>query len=171
MFEDDVKDKNKTKDQLIEELGRLRQRVADLEKAAMERDYAQEEWSVFFDALESSVNAVLITILEGRIVYVNLAFLSMFEYGEKSELLGRNAADLFDSEQIIKFTDVKAVIDKAKGETEEFTVRRKDGTTFLVQASSSNVTDTDGNTIGRMASLVDITEHKRVQEALKKSKK
>ena len=166
-----MKDKNKTKDQLIEELHELRQRVADLEKAAMERDYAQEEWSVLFDALESSVNAVLITSLEGRIVYVNLAFLSMFEYGEKSELLGRNAADLFDSEQIIKFTDVKAVIDKAKGETEEFTVRRKDGTTFLVQASSSNVTDKDGNTIGRMASLVDITEHKRVQEALKKCKK
>lgn len=166
-----MKDKNKTRYQLIEELNKLRQRVAELEKAAMERDYAQEEWSVLFDALESSVNAVLITNLEGRIVYVNAAFLSMFEYCEKAELLGRNAADLFDSEQIIKFTDVKAVIDRAKGETEEFTVRRKDGSTFPVQASSSNVTDTDGNTIGRMASLVDITDHKRAREALKECKK
>jgi PAS domain S-box-containing protein len=104
-------------------------------------------------------------------MYVNPAFLRIFQYRENSEALGKDAADLFDSEQIIKFTDVKAVIEKAKGETEEFTVRRKDGTTFLVQAFSSNVTDTDGNTIGRMASLVDITEHKRVQEALKKSKK
>ena len=166
-----MKDKNKTRDQLIEELHALHQRVAELEKAAIERDYAKEEWSVLFDALESSVNAILITNLEGRIEYVNPAFLSMFEYGEKSEVLGRNAADLFDSEKIIKFTDVKAVIDKAKGETEEFTVRRKDGTTFPVQASSSNVTDTDGHTIGRMASLVEITEHKRAQEALKKCQK
>ena len=166
-----MKDKNKTKDELIGELHELRQRVAELEKAATEHDYAQEEWGILFDALESSVNAVLITNLGGRIEYVNRAFLGMFEYGEKSELLGRNAADLFDAEQIIKFTDVKAVIDKANGETEEFTVRRKDGTTFPVQASSSNVTDTDGNTIGRMASLVDITEHKRAQEAMNKCKK
>ena len=166
-----MKDKNRTKDQLIAELNELRQRVAELEKAAIERDYAQEEWSVLFDALESSVNAILITNLEGRIEYVNPAFLSMFEYGQKSEVLGRNAADLFHSEKIIKFTDVKAVIDKAEGETEEFTVLRKDGTTFPVHASSSNVTDTDGNTIGRMASLVDITEHKRAQEALKKCQK
>jgi hypothetical protein len=52
MFEDNVKDKNKTKDKLIEELDGLRQQVAWLEKAAMERDYAQEESSVLFDALE-----------------------------------------------------------------------------------------------------------------------
>jgi len=165
-----MKEKNRTKDQLIEELQELRQRVADLEKAAMERDYAQEERSVLFDAVESSVNAVLITNLEGRIEYVNPAFLSMFAYKERSEVLGRNAADLFDTQAITKFADVKAVIDKAKGETEEFTVRRKDGTIFPVQASSSNVTDTDGNTIGRMASFVNIAEHKRAQEALKKLK-
>lgn len=56
-----MKDKNKTRYQIIEELNKLRQRVAELEKAAMECDYAKEEWSVLFDALESSVNAVLIT--------------------------------------------------------------------------------------------------------------
>lgn len=161
-----MKDENKTKDQLVEELQKLHQRVAKLEKAAVERDYAQEEWSVLFDAVESSVNAVLITNLQERIVYVNAAFLNMFEYREKSELLGRNAVDLFDTQEITKFGDVRAVIDEAKGETEEFTVRRKDGTTFLVKASSSKATDKDGNTIGRTASFVDITEHKRAQDAL-----
>jgi PAS domain S-box-containing protein len=166
-----MKDENKTKSQLVEELQVLRQRVADLEKVAVERDYAQEEWSVLFDAVESSVNAVLITNLEERIVYVNPAFLSMFEYSKKSEVLGRNAADLFDTQEITKFADVKAVIDKAKGETEEFTVRRKDGTIFLVEASSSKATDKDGNNIGTMASFVDITERKLAQNALRKLRK
>jgi PAS domain S-box-containing protein len=154
-----MKDEDKTKNQLIEELQELRRRVTKLEKAATDRDYAQEEWSVLFDAIESSVNAVLITNLEERIVYVNPAFLSMFEYREKSEVLGRNAADLFDTHEITKFADIKAVIDKAKGETEEFTVLRKDGTTLPVKASSSKVTDKDGNTIGRTASFVNITKH------------
>jgi PAS domain S-box-containing protein len=154
-----MKDEDKTKNQLIEELWELRRRVSKLEKAATDRDYAQEEWSVLFDAIESSVNAVLITNLEERIVYVNPAFLSMFEYREKSEVLGMSAADLFDAHEITKFADIKAVIDKAKGATEGFTVLRKDGTTLPVKASYSKVTDKDGNTIGRTASFVNITEH------------
>ena len=80
----------------------------------MERDYAKEEWSVLFDALESSVNAVLITNLEGRIVYVNAAFLSMFEYGEKSEVLGGNARSLnktYQGEDILNFVELSSSVD------------------------------------------------------------
>lgn len=165
-----MKDENKTKGKLIEELDEMRQRVAELEKASVERDYAQEEWSVLFDALESSLNAVLITNLEGRIVYVNSAFLTMFEYEAKSELFGRNAEDLFDTQEITSLADVKALVYKGKGKTQAFTARRKDGSTFLVQTSTSNVTDTDGKTIGRMASLVDVTEHKLAQDAVREKR-
>jgi PAS domain S-box-containing protein len=129
-------------------------------------DMVGAELSIAYDALNSSVNGVLIADLEGRITYVNPAFLRMFEYGDKAEVLCRNAADLFATEKVDGRADVKAVIDEIEGESEKFTVRRKDGTTFPVQVSASSVTDCEGEIVGRMASFVDITARKEMEEQL-----
>jgi len=153
-------DTNKTRQELVDELDVLRHRVAELEKALINADYTQEEWSVVFDALNSSINGVIITNLDGRITYVNPAFLDLFEYREKSDVIGRDAADLFVSKDIIDFADVKSAIARKRGNKGKFAVQRKDGSTFLVEAISSNVTDIVGNSIGRMASFVEMTPGK-----------
>jgi PAS domain S-box-containing protein len=131
----------------------------------------REELSVVYDALNSSVNGVIITNLDGRITFVNPAFLRTFEYVEKTEVLGKNAAELFVESGVRKFSDIKAIIDKTKGEIEEFRVQRSDGTVFPVEVSSSNVTDHKGNVVGRMASFVDVSERKRAVEELEKTNK
>jgi len=75
-----MKDQDKTTEQLINELIELRQQVAELEAADTERKLAQEELSVAYDTLASSVNGVIIADLEGKIIYANPAFLRMFGY-------------------------------------------------------------------------------------------
>jgi hypothetical protein len=105
----------------------------------------------------------------------------MFEYPNKETILRKNASGIFASEEIKKFSDVKAVIDATRGETEEFTVFRENGDRFVVEVSSSNVSNAHGEIVGRMASFVDITERKfieaekerliqKLQEALDKIK-
>jgi len=89
----------------------LEKRVKELEKESLESKAAEEELSVAYDALNSSVNGVIITNLEGGITYVNPAFLRIFGYTEKAEVLGKNAADLFPGEEVKRFADVKAIID------------------------------------------------------------
>ncbi|UCG81374.1 MAG: PAS domain S-box protein, partial [Desulfobacterales bacterium] len=140
-----------------------------LETEAVERKWVQEELSVVYDALNSSVSGVIITNLEGDITYVNSAFLKIFEYEDKREVLNKNAAMLFATDEVRKFSDVQAIIDETRGETEEFEVHRKDGTTLPVEVSSSNVTDHKGRIVGRMASFVDITGRKKAQSALRQS--
>jgi len=135
------------------------------------RQKMEEELSIVYDALNSSVSAVIITNLEGQIKYINSAFLKMFVYEEKMQILGKNAAELFSTEKVSKFADVKAIIDKTKGETEEFTAQREDGTKFPAEVSSSNVTDDAGNILGRMASFIDLTERNRAQKAVQESKR
>ncbi|MBN1843242.1 MAG: PAS domain-containing protein [Deltaproteobacteria bacterium] len=120
-----------------------------------DRRHLQEELSVVYDALNSSANGVIITNLDGRITFVNPALLRTFEYLEKTEVLGKNAAELFVEGKVRKFSDVEALIDKTKGEIEEFDVQRSGGTVFPVEVSYSNVTDHRGNVVGRMASFVD----------------
>jgi PAS domain S-box-containing protein len=166
-----MKDEAKTKKQLIDELGKLRRRISQIEQWEAKRKKTEEELSIVYDALNSSVSGVIITNLEGIIKYVNPAFLRVFGYGQKSEILGRNAADLFPTEEVKKFADVKAIIDETKGQAEEFIAQHKDGTEFSVEVSSSNVTDNKGNIAGRMASFIDLTERKKAKQAVRESKK
>jgi len=146
----------------------LEKRVKELEEEPAERKRAQEELSVVYDALNSSVNGVIITNLEARITYVNPAFLRIFGYTEKTEVLDKNAADLFTGEEVKRFADVKAIIDETTGETEEFITQHKNATTFPVEVSSSNVTGDEGNIVGRMASFIDITRRKQAEQGRKK---
>ena len=132
-----------------------------------ERKRAEEELSVAYDALASSISGVIITDLEGKIRYANPAFLRMFEYEDRDRAIGKRAAESFPAERVQKLSDVQAIIDRVEGETEEFLVQHRDGTVFHVEVSSSVVTDKEGNDVGQMASFVDITERKQAEEALK----
>ncbi|MBN1842523.1 MAG: PAS domain S-box protein [Deltaproteobacteria bacterium] len=149
----------------------LEQKVRTLEKEVAEFSRTKEELSVVYDALNSSVSGVIITNLDGQIRYVNSAFLSMFDYKDNTAVLGENATVLFAPETLKRFSHVKAIIDETKGETEEFTAQRQDGTTFPVEVSSSNVSDNKANIVGRMASFVDITGRKQAEEALRESER
>ena len=129
---------------------------------------AKEELSVAYDALDSSVAGVIMADLEGKIRYANPAFLRMFEYEDRDQVIGKRAAELFPAARVQKFSDVQAIIDRVEGETEEFLTQRKDGTLFHVEVSSSVVTDNEGNDVGRMASFVEISERKRAEGELRK---
>jgi PAS domain S-box-containing protein len=146
----------------------LSQQVQKLETEAFDHKRLQEELSVAYDALNSSASGVIITNLDGHITHVNPAFLKTFEYSEKTEVLGKNAALLFANGKEGKLSDIKTIIDTTKGATEQFTVQRKDTTTFPVEVSSSNVADHKGHIVGHMASFVDITERKRTEGDLQR---
>jgi PAS domain S-box-containing protein len=166
-----MKEDVKTKGQLVNELEALSRSETQRKISETDRKKLEEELSIVYDALSSSVSGVIITNLGGRIKYVNPAFLRIFGYREKTEILGKNAVDLFPTEDIKKFADVKAIIDETRGETEEFIAQHKEGTKFPVEVSSSNVTDNIGNIVGRMASFIDLTERKQAKKTIQESKK
>jgi PAS domain S-box-containing protein len=145
----------------------LKQVVKDLNKESTERRLVEEELNTVRGALNSAASGVLITDKKGRIKYANPAFLRMFEYEFQKEVTGKYAAKLFANQGRRRFIDMESIIDKSKGETEVFSAVRKDGTIFHVEVSTSSITDTDGHDVGRMASFVDITERKQMEEALK----
>jgi PAS domain S-box-containing protein len=126
---------------------------------------------VVHDALNSSASGIIMTDPDGKIIYVNPSFLRIFGYRKKTDVLHRNAADLFTRNEIKKFSDINEIIGEAKGKTEEFFARHKDGTVFPVEVSSSIATDSNGTVLGMMASFIDITERKRFEDELKKSER
>ncbi|MEJ2725358.1 MAG: PAS domain-containing sensor histidine kinase [Deltaproteobacteria bacterium] len=147
-----------------EELKRV---VEDLNKESTRRRLVEEELNIVYTALNSSAHAVMITDEKGSIKYANPAFLRMFEYEFEKQVTGKCADELFSNQGGRRFVDIESIIDKSKGETEIFPALRKDGTLFHVEVSTSNITDNTGHGVGRMASFLDITERKQMEEALK----
>jgi len=92
----------------------------------------------------------------------------MFEFIDKNEVLGHNASDFFASKEIKKFPDIHSIIDAVDGETEEFIALRKDGTKFFVEVSSSCIRNHKGLVVGMMASFIDITKRKVLEEEREK---
>jgi PAS domain S-box-containing protein len=125
--------------------------------------------NVVYDALNSSVSGVIITDRQGTIIYVNPSFLKIFGYHDKSEVIDKNAKDLFTEDEVKRFSDVKAIIDESRRGTEEFFARHRDGTVFPVEVSASQVTGRTGTVVGRIASFIDITARKRLEKELRDS--
>jgi len=165
-----MKDEKKTKKQLFDELLEYREKVSKLEKIKAESHRLKTILSLAFDALNSSANGVILTDRRGRMLFVNPAFLKIFGYDEKEELLGKNAVDLFPTEKIKRFADVKAIIDEKRGETQEFIAQHKDGKKFPVEVSFSNISNHKGKIVGRMASFIDRSDKYRFKKGLKKEK-
>ncbi|MGD2178814.1 MAG: GAF domain-containing protein, partial [Anaerolineae bacterium] len=127
---------------------------------------AEEELLLKDAGVESSINAICFCSREGRVTYVNSGFLRMWGYDRLEDVVGRHFGDLGDWEyQALTMVEE---LEREDGWIGELVARRKDGSRFDVQVSASTVRDKAGRFLQVMGSFVDITERKRVQEALER---
>ena len=126
------------------------------------KEIASDALSIIFDAINSSVGGLIITDLGGIIRFANPSFCKMFDY-LSTEIIGKNAAELFSTKEVRTFADVISIVDISRDDTEEFVVEKNDGESFIVELSASNVTSVSGKIVGRMASFIDITKRKAVE--------
>ena len=125
----------------------------------------KEEMRIKDSAIESSINAIAITDLDGNISYVNQSFLEMWRYGNKQEVLGQPAVKFWQMKG--QYVEIMDTLMEKGGWVGELVAERRDGSVFDVQLSSTMVKDEGGKPLCMMASFVDITEQKRAKEALK----
>lgn len=85
-----MKEKDKPKEQLIDQLVESRQRIAELEAQETECKQAQEELQMteqnFRNSLESSPLGVRIVSVQGELLYANQAILDIYGYSSFEEL-------------------------------------------------------------------------------------
>ena len=92
---------------------KLGERAKYLDASSVKRQRLEEDPSVIKDALDSAASGVIITDKVGAIRYANPAFLKMFEYNNKTEIIGKPASDLFASQESRRLADVGAIRVKA----------------------------------------------------------
>ena len=134
-----------------------------------DRKKAEEELRIKDTALASSINAVAMADMEGNLTYVNNAFINWWKYKDKKQVIGKPSTGFW--QVVDEAEEVQKAVQREGGWTGELIAKRKDGTFFDVQLSSSLVKNKAGKPICMMASFVDITERKRTEEALRQSEK
>lgn len=122
---------------------------------------AEKELRIKDMAIASSPSAFTIPGLNGRLTYVNQAFLSMWDYTSPSEVVGKPVKELWhDGKEAM--TILQTLLETGRY-TGERVGRRRDGSTFYTMFSGNVVTNDAGVPIGLAASLTDITDQKQAE--------
>ncbi|MFT6716236.1 MAG: PAS domain S-box-containing protein [Saprospiraceae bacterium] len=153
----------------------LRAKIAErtnvvLQKEIEERKKIQEELTVARQYAESIINSSLDIIVacdkEGMITEFNDAGTKMFGYSQK-EIIGKGVWNLlFKKEDTDKL--IKKVIDEGSY-LGEMTVKTKKGLPFSAYVSASRLINNDGETIGTVGVVKDISELKKSEFKLRES--
>ena len=160
-----MKDKKKTKEQLINDLAESRKRISEIEASYLQYKTFIERLLSFEKALETMQLGVTITDLDGKILYINPADSDMHGY-TVNELKDKNVrifapAEAWDPMSIEKITSMKRW-------KRESTNKRKDGSFFPVQLMSDVVTNTEGEPLGIVTACEDITERNKMEKEIRK---
>jgi PAS domain S-box-containing protein len=126
-----------------------------------ERKKIENELRVKDFAFTSSATGIAMADLDGYVTYLNQAFLSMWDY-EEEEVLGRHVT-FFVADKNRASVGLKAVLVEGAWQ-DELKAMRRDGSTFDVHVLANLVTDADGEPFCMMASFVDITERKKLEQ-------
>jgi PAS domain S-box-containing protein len=118
-------------------------------------------------AIASSINGIAFGDLEGRITYVNEAFLRLWGGDDVAEVIGRTVFTFAQSEQEVEQI-LRHVFEHGNWQG-EFMGKAKDGRALTLQLSAHLVNDEQDRPICLMCSFVDITEKNRAQEALRQT--
>lgn len=168
-------DEHKTKEELLQELLRLRQQVSDFKN--LERRYREAE-----EALKQQFNFLqkLIDTIPNPIFYKNVEGIYQGcnkAYEEclgrpKEEIIGKNVFSIFSPEMAIKYHEMDMALLRNPGfQAYETTVAYADGTVRDVILNKATFTNNDGTLAGFVGVIVDLSEHKKVEAALRESQR
>jgi PAS domain S-box-containing protein len=118
--------------------------------------------------VETSPDAITVTDLSGKIIMANQRVAELHGYANSDELLGRGIYELFapDDRHRVAENSRKALAEGGVRNV-EYTMLRRDGTTFSAELSGSVLTSADGEPTAFIGVVRDVSERAEAEEALK----
>jgi len=165
-----MKDEDRTKEQLINELVGLRQRVAELEKAEAERKRAENKLREGEKRYRELADLLPQTVFEldeaGNFTFVNLNSIEIFGHTLKESDVGWPALQMFTPEERDRIKEnFQRVLSGEELGGAEYTALKKDGSRFPVVVYASPIIE-ENKGAGLRGIVVDITERKQAEEEL-----
>ena len=117
--------------------------------------------------VETLPDAVTMTDLEGNVIYASEKTLEIHGFESEGEVIGKNSLDFISPEEHEKaIENLKKTMERGYVKDIEYTLLRKDGSTFIGSLSASVIRDADGNPEAFIGITRDITERKKVEQEI-----
>jgi PAS domain S-box-containing protein len=138
----------------------------DISERKREEESLRGSESRFRAAVETLGEGLLITDLEDRIVYVNSRICQMAEFTPE-EMIGREVHRLLVPEEEVEAYQARNQV-RLQGISEQYDIllRKQGGDAFWAEVNATPFRDPRGRIIGTLSAVMDVTERKRIQEAL-----
>ncbi|HEC67978.1 MAG TPA: PAS domain S-box protein, partial [Candidatus Desulfofervidus auxilii] len=162
---------SKTKAELISEIKKLRQRIAELEKREIEYEQIEtklrESEEKYRTLTESSLTGIFIH-QDGKYIFVNDKFAEIHGY-KPEELIGKDPLILIhpDDRKTLKQVSLKRQKGRVVSQRYEIRKIRKDGKTIWCETIATLIRYKGRPAI--MGNVIDITQRKQVEENLRES--
>ena len=151
-----------------------RKRVQDRLRESEEKfkklyEESKEREELYLSLLNSSPDAIIIYDMQGRARYVNPSFSRIFGWSQE-EVQGQQIPFVPENQRESTMEAIRGVIEDGVScsgyETKRYT---KDGRILDISVSASRNRDHEGNLIGTLAILRDITQHKEAEATIRES--
>ncbi len=128
----------------------------------------KESEARYRNLVETALEGVCITDGEEAITFANLAFAEMLGY-KPEELVGQSSRKLVSDEDWFKICSEAKKRRRGERSRYDITLLGKKGIAKFVTVSASPFLGPDGRFLGSLGVIMDITERKRAEEALRQS--
>ncbi len=158
----------------LTEIKRLQEqidRLQDSSRFSQEVVEALKESEALYRSLvETSPDAVTVTDLNGRIIYVSQQTLELHGYERPEEMLGKSAVELIASaDRKRAIANMQKTLTRGCVRNLEYILLRKDGSPFIGELNASLVKDAFGKPKAFIGITRHISERRQAEAALKAS--
>ncbi len=123
---------------------------------------ANKELKLFFHALDTSFDSVVVTDIKGLISYTNKATLEFT--GFTNHEMNRQSFDIFCGDKNFTTKNILLFLKQDSHWENEFLAKRKDGSVFPAFASITTIFDESNNPLGILFIIKDLTEIKQAEK-------
>lgn len=134
-----------------------------------ERKRAEDQ--VHFQArlLDKVAQAIVVTDPDGTVRYWNKFAETMYGW-TSAEAIGKSVVEMTPESEQARTVEIIRQLNRGEAWQGEAVARRKDGTTFPSLVTSTPFVDTQGNFTGVIGVSFDLTERKRIEQALERER-
>jgi PAS domain S-box-containing protein len=119
--------------------------------------------------IDTSPYAILLTDINGKILFLNKRGYELFKFNRRDEIIGKTIFDIVIKEDHQRlFERHKTVIEEGTKRNAEYKMITSDGTIIPVELSATVIKNADGIPIGFTGIVVDISKRKAAEERLRK---
>ncbi|KGK99422.1 hypothetical protein LI82_02465 [Methanococcoides methylutens] len=127
----------------------------------------EKELTLKNQAIESTINAIALTDIEGEILYINSSFLKMFGFDNKNDFLSRNATNFWNNQtEATEIVKIIKCIQETGYWSGELTAKRRDGSKLITLFSANFIRNKSKKPVAMMASFIDISKQKELENDL-----